>query len=307
MEKVSDRTAEQVNAPSSTIAQKWADFGLLTKYRLSFSVVFSAMAGYLLGAPQFIWQDFLVLVLGGFFVTGAANAYNQIIEKDRDALMMRTMLRPLPAGRMSVMEAMIIATVCMIVGLGLLYSLNPMSAGFGALSIGLYVLVYTPLKAKTPWAVFVGAIPGAIPFMLGWVAATNDFDIESGTLFAIQFIWQFPHFWAIGWLAYDDYKKAGYFLLPNRRKDSVAAFQAFTYSIWLVFVSIIPVFGFTGTFKIHWISAAIIGVLGLYLVFKAWVLYKQRTNEAAKGLMLGSIMFLTLIQIIYVIDKFVTT
>lgn len=263
------------------------------------------MAGYLLGAPTFVLSEFIILILGGFFVTGAANAYNQIIEKDRDALMVRTMLRPLPAGRMTILEAMIIATLCMTLGLGLLYTLNPLSAGFGALSILIYVLVYTPMKAKTPWAVFVGAIPGAIPFMLGWVAATNDFDIETGTLFGIQFVWQFPHFWAIGWLAYDDYKKAGYFLLPNRKKDRMAAFQALIYSIWLLFVSIIPVFGFTGSFHITWVSAVIIFALGIYLIYKAYKLYTERTNEAAKGLMLGSIMFLTLIQIIYVIDKFV--
>ena len=300
-------TAIESTQPASSVSlkQKFADFGLLTKYRLSSSVVFSAMAGYLLGTPSFVLSEFIILILGGFFVTGAANAYNQIMEKDRDALMVRTMLRPLPSGRMSVVEALVIATLCMSLGLGLLYTLNPLSAGFGTLSILIYVLAYTPMKAKTPWAVFVGAIPGAIPFMLGWVAATNDFDIETGTLFAIQFVWQFPHFWAIGWLAYDDYKKAGYFLLPNRKKDKMAAFQALIYSVWLLFISIIPVFGFTGTFHISWVSAAIIFLLGVYLIYKAYKLYTERTNEAAKGLMLGSIMFLTLIQIIYVIDKYV--
>ncbi|MBR9757391.1 MAG: protoheme IX farnesyltransferase, partial [Algicola sp.] len=166
---------------------------------LSLSVVFSSVAGYLLGADQVSLKILLLLALGGYFMVGASNAFNQIIERDLDALMDRTKNRPIPAGRMTVNTAFIIAVIFTILGIGILYTINPKTAMFGAISIFLYTSVYTPLKTKTPLAVFVGAIPGAIPFMLGWVAATNNFGIEPGTLFAIQFFWQFPHFWAIGW------------------------------------------------------------------------------------------------------------
>jgi protoheme IX farnesyltransferase len=174
------------------------DFKEITKMGLSISVVFSSIAGYLLGAETISFITLLLLAIGGYFMVGASNAYNQIIERDLDALMDRTKNRPIPAGRMSVNTAFIIATSFTLLGLITLYVINPKTAMYGAISIFLYTSVYTPLKTKTPLSVFVGAIPGAIPFMLGWVAARNDFGIEPGTLFAIQFFWQFPHFWSIG-------------------------------------------------------------------------------------------------------------
>lgn len=153
-------------------------------------------------------------------MVGASNAYNQIIERNLDALMDRTKNRPLPAGRMTVGTAFTIATIFTILGLIVLYIINPKTAMFGAISIFLYVSIYTPLKTKTPLSVFVGAFPGAIPFMLGWVAATGKFSIEPGTLFMIQFFWQFPHFWAIGWWLFEDYKKGGFFYVAHRQKRS---------------------------------------------------------------------------------------
>ncbi|MDX5404707.1 MAG: heme o synthase [Bacteroidota bacterium] len=293
-------------AEGYSIRTRIQDYAQLTKVRLASSVVFSAIAGYLLGTDQVRISEMAILTLGGFLVTGAANGFNQVLERDRDALMRRTQDRPVATGRMSIMEALLFCTLLMLGGLSLLFTLNPMSAGFGALSIFLYTLIYTPMKAHSPWAVLIGAFPGAIPFMLGWVSATNDFDIESGTLFAIQFLWQFPHFWAIAWLAYDDYKRAGYFLLPGRKKSKSAAYITLVYSIWLVFVSIIPVFGFTGTLYLSIPAAILLVILGLYLVSKSWKLYRERTDKAARKLMLTSIMYLTLLQIIYVVDKFVS-
>ncbi|MDC1506079.1 protoheme IX farnesyltransferase, partial [Winogradskyella sp.] len=182
------------------------DFKEITKMGLSISVVFSAIAGYLLGAETINFTTLTLLAFGGYFMVGASNAYNQIIERDLDALMDRTKNRPIPAGRMSVNMAFFIATSFTVAGLVTLYIINPKTAMYGAISIFLYTSVYTPLKTKTSLAVFVGALPGAIPFMLGWVAARNNFGIEPGTLFAIQFFWQFPHFWAIGWFLHEDYK-----------------------------------------------------------------------------------------------------
>jgi len=274
--------------------------------RLSVSVVFSSVAGYLLGVDGPI--DFTVLLLlcvGGYCMVGASNVFNQIIERDLDALMDRTKDRPIPAGRMGVTPAFILASVLVVLGIGILYVINPQTAMFGAISIFMYVSLYTPLKTKTPLAVFVGAFPGAIPFMLGWVAATNDFGIEPGTLFMIQFFWQFPHFWAIGWFLFDDYKKGGFFMLPNGKKDKGTAIQIILYSIWTVLASLIPAVGVTGRFYITPVSAVLILGLGIWLIYYAVRLYKLKTSKAARQLMLVSVSYITLLQIIYVADKFI--
>jgi len=282
-----------------------SDFKEITKIRLSVSVVFSSIAGYLLGVHQVDYVILLLLAFGGYFMVGASNAFNQIIEKDLDALMDRTKNRPIPAGRMTVNTAFAIATVFTILGIAILYSINPKTAMYGAISIFLYTCVYTPLKTKTPLAVFVGAIPGAIPFMLGWVAARNDFGIEPGTLFAIQFLWQFPHFWAIGWFLYEDYKKAGFFMLPTGKQDKGTAVQVITYTIWTVLASIVPVFGFTGDLSLSIAGAIIVFVLGLFMLYHAFELFKKRTEKSAKRLMLASVSYITLLQIIYIIDKII--
>ncbi|MEH6657730.1 heme o synthase [Leeuwenhoekiella marinoflava] len=282
----------------------WIDFKEITKMRLAISVVFSSMAGYLLGAYTLDWLTILLLAVGGYLMVGASNAFNQIIEKDLDVLMDRTKNRPVPSGRMSVKTALIIATVFTVLGLITLYIINPITAVFGAVSIFLYVCVYTPLKTKTPLSVFVGAFPGAIPFMMGWVAATGDFGIEAGTLFMLQFFWQFPHFWAIGWFLYDDYKKGGFFMLPTGKRDRGTAIQVILYTIWTILVSLIPVFGVTGRLYLTPVSAVLVGVLGLILLYYAIRLFRFKNNVTAKRLMLSSVSYITLIQIIYVADKF---
>jgi protoheme IX farnesyltransferase len=175
---------------------------------------------------------------------------------------------------------------------------------FGAISIFLYTSAYTPLKTMTPLSVFVGAIPGAIPFMLGWVAATNEFGIEPGTLFMIQFFWQFPHFWALGWMLDEDYKKGGFKMLPTGKKDKGTALQIIMYTIWMIIISIIPVFGFTGQLELSIAAAIIVFILGLIMLLFAFRLYEKRDNLSAKKLMLASVSYITLMPIVYVIDKF---
>ena len=283
----------------------WLLFKEITKFRLSISVLFSSVAGYFLGA-EFIRFDVLaLLIIGGYCMVGASNVFNQIIERDLDALMERTKLRPLPAGHMTVNRALALGLILTLIGLVALYWINPKTAMFGAISIFLYVSVYTPLKTKTPLSVFVGALPGAIPFMLGWVAAAGSFGIEPGTLFMIQFFWQFPHFWAIGWFLDDDYKKAGFQMLPTGKRDKGTAVQIVLYSIWTALTALIPVAHKTGALQISLYSGFVVALLGLWLIWAALRLYKLRTTAAAKKLMLVSVAYLTLIQTIFIIDKFI--
>ncbi len=283
------------------------DFKEITKAGLAISVLFSSIAGYLLGFDDqfpFSWLTLLMLSVGGYCMVGASNAFNQVIEKDLDALMDRTKNRPVPSGRMSVNTALVVASLLTLIGLVLLYLINPKTAMFGAISIFLYTSLYTPLKTKTPLSVFVGAFPGAIPFMLGWVAATGNFGIEAGTLFLIQFFWQFPHFWSIGWFLYEDYEKAGFFMLPTGKKDKSTAIQTILYTCWLIIASLLPCLGYTGQFFISPIAAIIVFLLGLWMLYFAVQLYKQRTAKAAKALMLASVSYITLLQITYIVDKF---
>ncbi|MEO9953345.1 heme o synthase [Nonlabens sp.] len=277
----------------------------ITKPRLSIVVVFSSIAGYFLAANTYEWQTLVLLCIGGYFLVGSSNVFNQIIEKDLDALMKRTQNRPLPTGRVSVKNAWIYGIVMALSGIYMLFLINFATAFFGALSILLYAAVYTPLKTRTPLCVFVGAFPGAIPYMLGWVAASGDFGIEPGTLFMLQFFWQFPHFWAIGWMLEDDYKAGGFKMLPTGAADKGTAVQIILYTIWTVMVSLVPVFGVTGDLYMTPYSAVIVGLLGGWFLYYAIKLYKERSNAIAKKLMLVSVSYITLIQIIYVVDKFI--
>lgn len=282
----------------------FSDFKQLTKVGLSISVVFTSIVGYLLGAEQTNYVTVLSLAVGGYLMVGASNAFNQVIEKDIDALMTRTKNRPLPSGRMRPNVALAIATIFTITGIAILYSINPKCALFGAISIFLYTSAYTPLKAITPLAVFVGAIPGAIPFMLGWVAATGKFGVEAGFLFMIQFFWQFPHFWAIGWLQFEEYNKAGLHMLPMDKKDKGAIAQIIFYTCVMILVSIAPVLKVTGSLQIHIITAIIVVLLGLLMLYFAIRLYKTEENTDARKLMLASVFYITVLPIVYVIDKF---
>ena len=298
-----------MNATPYTFSLKsiYIDFREITKARLAISVVFSSVAGFMLGIydlHSLDWMVLLKLALGGYCMVGASNAFNQIIEKDLDALMDRTKNRPVPTGRMSSGFALIIASLLTVIGIVLLYTINPKTAMFGAISIFLYTSIYTPLKTMTSLSVFVGAFPGAIPFMLGWVAATGEFGIEAGTLFLIQFFWQFPHFWAIGWFLYDDYEKAGFFMLPTGKKDKGTALQIILYTVWLILASLLPVFGYTGRLFITPVAAVVVFLLGLWMLFYAVKLYKVRTPKAARTLMLVSVSYITLLQLVYIFDKF---
>ncbi|WP_067033623.1 heme o synthase [Allomuricauda sp. CP2A] len=290
---------------NTSLSLIFSDFKEITKAKLAVSVVFSSIAGYFLGAYQINAVSLLLLTFGGYCMVGASNAFNQIIEKDLDALMNRTKNRPIPSGRMSVKTALTIAIILTVLGVVALFALSPKTAMFGAISIFLYTSVYTPLKTKTPLAVFVGAFPGAIPFMLGWVAATDDFGIEPGTLFMIQFFWQFPHFWALGWMLDEDYKKAGFKMLPTGKKDKGTIMQIILYTIWMIVISIMPVFGITGRLSLSVTAAILVLLAGLVMLFFAFRLYEKRDNSTARRLMLASVTYISLIQIIYVVDKFI--
>ena len=294
---------------TNTVSLKsiYLDFKAITKAGLAISVVFSSIAGFVLGVDHFetsTWWILLKLAIGGYCMVGASNAYNQVIEKDLDALMDRTKDRPVASGRMQSRVALVVATLLTILGLVLLYSINPKSAMFGAISIFLYTSVYTPLKTMTSLSVFVGAFPGAIPFMLGWVAATGQFGIEAGTLFLIQFFWQFPHFWAIGWFLYEDYEKAGFFMLPTGKKDNGTALQIILYTVWLIIASLLPMFGYTGSLFLTPVAAILVFLLGLWMLFYAVKVYQLRTTKSARTLMLVSVSYITLLQLIYIVDKF---
>ncbi|WP_374106913.1 heme o synthase [Flavobacterium litorale] len=293
---------------TTSLKSIYSDFVAITKARLAISVVFSSVAGYLIGFSEtypFSWVTLILLTIGGYCMVGASNVFNQIIEKDLDALMDRTKSRPLPSGKISVRNAFALGVALTILGLGILYVINPKTAMFGAISIFLYTSVYTPLKKITPLSVFVGAFPGAIPFMLGWVAATNNFGIEAGTLFLIQFFWQFPHFWAIGWFLYDDYKKAGFFMLPTGKRDKKTALQTILYTVWLIIASLLPVTGFTGQLQLSYVSAGVVLLLGLWMLVYAVKLYKDMDAKAARKLMIVSVSYISLLQVIYIIDKFI--
>ena len=281
-----------------------SDFSQLTKFRLSITVVISSIAGYFLAVETVNYPTLLLLIVGGYAMVGASNTFNQVFEKDLDKLMLRTQNRPLPSERMQPNNAILIGIVLTLIGISSLYMINAKTAFFASLSIFLYACVYTPLKQKTPLSVFVGAFPGAIPFMLGWVAATNEFGIEPGILFMIQFFWQFPHFWAIGWLMHDQYQSAGFKMLPSGARDQSTAFQTVFYTLWTVVISLIPAFQNTGALVLSIPAALMVGLLGIFFLFYSIRLMFLKTDEAARFLIRASIIYITGIQLVYVMDKF---
>lgn len=283
---------------------KLRDYGQFIKLRLASLVVLSAAIGFVVGSQGVDWPKMLMLVLGGFLVTGSSNGFNQIIEKNLDKLMERTQNRPLPQERMSIQESFFIASLTGIVGVAILWIfMNPLSGILGLLALILYTVVYTPLKRVTPFAVFIGAFPGAIPPLLGCVAATSGFGeikLEAWIMFAGQFMWQFPHFWAIAWVLDEDYKRAGFQMLPSLGgRDKSSAFQILVYTLFLLPISLLPVlFGMSGIF-----SAVIISICGMFFIYQAYNLYKQCTVEAARKLMFGSFVYLPLVQLAVMIAK----
>lgn len=282
---------------------KVTEYAQFTKLRLSALVVFSAIIGYVIAVEELKvavnWLEMTMLFVGGFLVTGASNGYNQVIEREYDKLMPRTATRPIPTGKMSVSEGLVIATVFACVGASLLWVfVNPLSAILSVIALLLYVFAYTPMKRVTPWAVFIGAFPGAVPPMLGWVAATPDFGFigtNALLLFAVQFMWQFPHFWAIAWVVDDDYRKAGFRLLPTKERDKGSAFQIVVYAFMLIPMSFLPIFfGMTGI-----IGMAVVLLCGVLFLYQAVSLYKTLDIKAASRLMFGSFIYLPVVQLAY--------
>ncbi len=278
---------------------KFKTYLVFTKFRLSFLVILSALSGYLFAGGKDL-LEITYLMLGGTLVTGASNGANQIWERHLDKIMNRTNRRPLPTGQMSLQEAYIIVVLFLLLGTYLLWLINLKSAILGLLAFVSYVFLYTPLKQITPWAVFVGAFPGAIPPFLGAIAATDAFGFVPGVLFFVQFTWQFPHFWAIAWVLYDDYKKAGFSLLPSKDgKSKASGFQIMAYSLALIPFSLMPwILGWTGIVTL--ISASLLGVWFFYLSYK---LYHSCETSDARKLMFASFVYLPIIQFIYVFDR----
>ena len=274
----------------------------LSKLRLTSSVVFSAIAGYFIAGGSYDSLHLFYLIVGGFLVVASSNGFNQLIEIDLDSMMKRTENRPLPSKRMNPKEALLISFLMGLIGVSLLFLINFRSGFLGAFSVFLYVLAYTPLKRISSISVFVGAFPGAFPFMLGWVAVTNSYDIEALILFSIQFIWQFPHFWAIAWVSSEDYQRAGFKMLPGP-KDRSTAFKALIYTIFLIPISILPVFGIAGKLQLSLVAALLAVVAGLWFLTKAVKLFKTLDDADARRLMISSFIYLPILQLIYVIDK----
>jgi heme o synthase len=289
-------------AKEITLSLKIRAFVQLLKPRLSFLVAFSAAFGYVFGKQGSIdWITFVALSIGGMLVSGAAIIINQIIEKDLDKLMTRTENRPLPMSYISVNEAIIYGIFVASIGLGLLivYT-NWLTVSLAILSMVLYGFVYTPLKRVGPIAVFVGAIPGALPPLLGWTAATNEITYQALIIFGIQFIWQFPHFWAIAWVLDEDYQKAGFKLLPSPHGRSVnSALQIMIYTVFLIPLSLLPaLFGLTGS-----TSAIIVTIAGCLFLAQTFALMKDYSKKSALRIMFGSFLYLPVVQIAYLFDK----
>jgi len=278
---------------------KVKDFLALAKLRLTSLVVFSAVLGYFMAANTVNYVSLTYLIIGGFLVTGSSNAFNQVLERDADRKMSRTSDRPLPAGRMNITEASIMASIWGVLGIALIwFGLNPLSGILAALSLFIYVFLYTPLKKVGPIAVFVGAFPGAIPPMLGYVAETGTFGLIPGLLFATQFIWQFPHFWSIAWKLHDDYAKAGYQLLPTRKRDKTSAMQIVIYSLFLIPISLAPFwFGVGG-----WAGISIVSISGAVLAILAGRLFLRRDMKSATVLMFSTFIYLPVVQLAYLMS-----
>jgi protoheme IX farnesyltransferase len=292
----------------------FSDLSKLIKFRLTFLVVFSASITFLIGSrmqvargevPAIDWGNWLILVAGGFLVTAAANCFNEIIEKDLDKLMTRTMDRPMPAGRMTTGQGLVLGLIMGMLGTWLLGKLNLETGLLSVFSILLYAFVYTPLKRKSPIAVFVGAIPGALPPLIGYLAALGhirhflpiDYEI-AGILFLVQFVWQFPHFWAIAWVLDDDYKKAGFRLLPTKKRDKGSAILVFLSTLILIPVSLLPTIYNFGGYYIAGVSV----IAGLVFAWLAFKLLVKLDIESARKVMFCSFFYIPLVQLVLLFD-----
>jgi protoheme IX farnesyltransferase len=287
---------------SFKIAEKLKDYMLLVKFNLSFMVVFSAVISYLLApkVTEYDWKSIILLFVGGMLVTGSANAINQAMEKQTDAMMKRTAGRPVASGRMSPAEATSFAVICGLAGTMLLWHFNFLTALLSVISLFFYAFIYTPLKKVSSVAVLVGAVPGAMPCLIGWAAGNDSLSAGGWILFALQFFWQFPHFWAIAWIAHKDYSAAGFKLLPSGEgQTKYSALQAVIYSLLLLPVGILPYFnGMSGS-----ISLLIVLVANFFMIGQCVRLYREMTIQAARRVMFGSYIYLPVVLLALLIDK----
>ena len=287
---------------SLKFASKLQDYKLLIKFNLSFMVVFSALISYLLApkVKEFDWIAMALFFLGGMLVTGSANTINQIVEKDTDAMMKRTANRPVASGRMSVQEATAFAIVAGIGGTLILWHFNFLTAALAAFSLFVYAFIYTPLKKVSSISVLVGAIPGSLPCLIGWAAGNDDLSAGGWVLFALQFFWQFPHFWAIAWIAHKDYTAAGFKLLPsNEGPTKYSAIQAIIYSLLLLPVGVLPYF--TGMSGI--VSLVVVTIANLLMVWQCVRLYREMTVQSARRVMFGSYIYLPVVLLALLANK----
>ena len=297
---MSEETVKQ--SSSFKLAGKLRDYKLLIKFNLSFMVVFSAVISYLL-APKVLeydWKSIMLFFLGGMLVTGSANTINQVVEKDTDAMMKRTANRPIASGRMSVQEGWAFAIIAGVAGILILSHFNYLTAALSAFSLFLYAFIYTPLKKVSSISVLVGAIPGSLPCLIGWAAGNDDLSVGGWVLFAIQFFWQFPHFWAIAWIAHKDYTTAGFKMLPsNEGPTKYSAIQAIMYSLFLLPVGVLPYF--TGMSGI--ISLGIVTIANLFMVWQCVRLYREMTVKAARRVMFSSYIYLPVVLLALLANK----
>ena len=293
--------AQIITVQKSGLSGRISDYIALTKIRLALLVVFSAAAGYAMGTGAFEWKIFIYLIAGGFLVTGSSNGFNQVVERELDKLMDRTKNRPLPAGRLGPLEATIVSAIMGIVGLTFLWMINPSSFLLGFFALFSYVAIYTPLKRKSPLAVFIGAFPGSVPPLLGYVAASNAFGLDAGILFLVQFFWQFPHFWAIAWKANDDYLKAGFKMLPlSEGRGKRSAWLILMFTMFMLPVSLLP-WAFDMTYGV---LTVVVGIAATAVfIWPAYKLYKSCEVKDATTLMFVSFFYLPVLQIAYIIDK----
>lgn len=295
--KISTYNSLSASAPK---VSKWDDFKVLVKFRLNITVVLSSVLAYFIVAQgSFSWTSLLLLVSGGFLVTGSANALNQVLEKEYDSVMKRTENRPLPTGRMTISEAVLYAGLMALFGITILAFFNPLSAFLGTAALVSYAFVYTPFKRFSPIAVWIGAIPGALPVLIGTTAFQGEITGLALILFAVQFFWQLPHFWAIGWMSYDDYKLAGYKLLPvkDQVRDSRIGLSSFIWSLPLIAISLIAYF----MGEIGIITAILITAVNVWYSLKGWNLFKTGQTESAKKLMFASFAYLPIVLILFII------
>jgi len=302
LKEIKEQSMPLVGALEAKTYSRVEDLKLLFKFRLTLMVVFTSILGYLIASGGNIhWSSLALLFVGGFAITAASNTLNEVLEKDFDALMSRTANRPLPAGRMSVSQAVIIAGLLAATGIIALALFNPLTTLLGTLSLVLYAFIYTPLKRYTSISVLVGAVPGALPALIGYVAFSGSIGPVALILFTIQFIWQMPHFWSIGWLGFEDYQVAGYKLLPNMAagKTGDISKYAFIYTLALIPVSALP--GFLGL--LSWASCLALGVAGSFFIWKAYRFFRANDKASAKGLLYASLLYLPITFIVVLIDS----